>query len=987
MGMRTLFAVTVAVAGIQTVAAAEATSDQTAAAAPVASAPVGASADAAADAATVTPAAKGPASPAAAASEAQLDTIVVTGLRDSLQKSLALKKNADVVLDSINATELGRFPDDNVADSLSHINGISITRTTGGEGQHVSVRGLPSQYNIVTLNNRILATDDDGRDFAFDVLPADVISGADVLKSAQASAVEGSIGGTVNLRSARPFDDPGFHSALRAEKNYNDMSYFSGYKLSGVVSNTSEDGKFGVLVGAVLSDTKTRTDALNYNTYDPANPGVWPLGSNNAVVGECCISYGTVIDQKKRDALSGTVEWRPTGDIKIAADALFTRLNDPQVAYNHSFYPDFGYDQNGNSEWSNVVVKNGLVTSFTANTFTPEVVNNTIDRVVNTSLLGLNGSWQVNSRLSFAGDLYRSRAIRPEGGTDAFVTAGLVSPGPYNQSTITYTANQNAMPNISIRLPNGQDYATALATGQLTNQNLWSTHYVGLSGYTIHDAVTGATADGSYKVDQGIFERIDFGIGRTRREKSRWDVSNDWTNGSAQYGTLYNTVPGQPGPITFGTMGANVISMTNFPNFMQGAGGSFPTTMPVLNVPALLAGLQKLNGTTNYSGTGATYQFSNTLPQFNPTNSYAVSESTTSLYGEAFFAGDNWTGNLGLRIVRTNTQASTSVDNIQSVTVADTTNPTNPGIVAYSAPTPTTAYGSYTIPLPSINTSYWLNQKLQLRFGAAEVMSRPNLNQLAPTVTNNAGNQQYILYYAGNAALKPIKATQADLSAEWYYQPKAALTAAVFGKKLRDDITTQQINNVNIGAVGLFNGNPAVPLPFDVQQPVNGDRSLIYGIELGWQHILESGFGIRAQYAYTWSKTWIGGQYAGAESGISPSTASVGLLYEAGKISSSISWDYAGHFNLAGGDSTEVTGWPAISNSFTWVTASASYQLTKEIKLYVEGKNLTDSVAKTFLNGNPYAIWANGSSSTSSGVGAGYSDYGRSYTAGIGIRF
>jgi len=118
-----------------------------------------------------------------------VETIVVTGLRESLARSLDIKKQADVVLDSINATELGRFPDDDVADSLRHITGVTITRTTGGEGQYVDVRGLGSAYNIVTLNNRIIATDDDGRDLAFDILPADLISGADVLKSPQASAV------------------------------------------------------------------------------------------------------------------------------------------------------------------------------------------------------------------------------------------------------------------------------------------------------------------------------------------------------------------------------------------------------------------------------------------------------------------------------------------------------------------------------------------------------------------------------------------------------------------------------------------------------------------------------------------------------------------------------------------------------------------------------------------------------------------------------
>src|SRR5450631_3002237 len=233
-----------------------------------------------------------------ASEQTQLQEIVVTGIVESLAKSLDIKKNASVVLDSINATELGRFPDDDVADSLSHITGISITRTTGGEGMHIGIRGLGAQYNIVTLNNRILATDDDGRDLAFDILPADVISGADVLKSSQASALEGSIGGTVNLRSARPFDNPGFHGAARIERSYDAMSHDGGTKGSLFISDTMAEGQFGFLIGAVLSKTKTRTDSLNYNTYDANNPGVWPLTGPDSqpVVAPCCISFGSIVD-------------------------------------------------------------------------------------------------------------------------------------------------------------------------------------------------------------------------------------------------------------------------------------------------------------------------------------------------------------------------------------------------------------------------------------------------------------------------------------------------------------------------------------------------------------------------------------------------------------------------------------------------------------------------------------------------------------------
>ena len=167
-------------------------------------------------------------------------------MRASLEKSLSVKRDATVVLDSINAEELGRFPDADVADSLEHLPGITIDRTTGGEGIHVNVRGLGPQYNITTLNNRILATDDDSRDLAFDVLPSEIISGADVLKSTQAAALEGSIGGTVNLRTASPFENPGFHGGVHAEGNDNTMSDLRGSKFSAFIEDTNDGGTSGI---------------------------------------------------------------------------------------------------------------------------------------------------------------------------------------------------------------------------------------------------------------------------------------------------------------------------------------------------------------------------------------------------------------------------------------------------------------------------------------------------------------------------------------------------------------------------------------------------------------------------------------------------------------------------------------------------------------------------------------------------------------------
>ena len=929
--------------------------------------------------------------------EPELQAVVVSGLRESLNKSLNEKRNAEIVQDSIDAIELGRFPDADVADSLRHITGVNITRTTGGEGQYIGIRGLGSQYNIVTLNNRIVATDDDGRALAFDVLPADVISGADVYKSSQASALEGSIGGTVNLRSARPFDNPGLHSSVRVEGDYNDMSEYWGKKGSAFISDTSSDGRWGLLLGTVFSSQKTRTDSLNYNTFDANSPSVWPLsGPTSApVVAECCISFGSVVDQKRRTAFSGTLEWRPTDTLHVTVDGLYSRLIDPQVAYNQAYYPDFNYDANGNPEWSNVVVKNGFITSFTGNTFTPEIVNQTVDRRVTTSLIGANVSWQPLSNFSLVGDVYQSKANRPEGGNDAFVTSGLESTTSSNQDVINWRNNPGGgLPYISVTLPGGQDYAAALASGALNN-NFWTAHYTGLNGNTVHDKVTGGTLDGTLKFDDlGPLSQLRFGVADTSRHKTRDDFDNDWTGGSSQYD--FYTTPDGATPITYGILGANVISTMTLPHYMQGAGGSFPTTVAVFNIPALLNALKKLNGQPNTYVDGApNYNFAASLPQFNAVNSYNVLENTISGYFEAAFSGYNWAGNVGVRVVHTKTTASTAVNEIESVTIANTSNATDPAFVDYSTPRPTTATGSYTIPLPSLNFLYRVRPDLQLRFGASETMTRPALDQLAPTRTDNSLNRVYEIDYAGNANLKPIKAWSADISAEWYYQPKSALTLAIFGKDIKDFITTGTQNDVNLGVQGFFNGaTTPVPVLYTVFQPINGDKGYVEGIEFGFQHLLANGFGVHGQYTHTWSKEFIGGQYAGPLEGVAPNTASLGVLYEAGPISANVSWDYDGP--KVEQTSTEIEGLSAYQNSFSWVTAQVSYEFFKGLKLYFEGENLANAIPRTYLANRKDEVWASGatttnlssdSAGTSSAVGQGYSAFGRTFTLGISYRF
>ncbi len=935
-----------------------------------------------------------------------------------MEKSLDIKKDAPVVLDSINATELGRFPDADVADSLEHLPGITITRTTGGEGQKVTVRGFGPQYNIVTLNNRILATDDDARDLAFDVLPSEVISGADVLKSPQASALEGSIGGTVNLRTASAFDTPGLHVGAHAEGNWNDMSHLFGQKYSAFASDTVAGDTLGFLVGLVHSDNKQRTDSLNDNNQYIYGPCAYPFnaacgapGTTPIIAAPYSTAFGSIYDEKKRDAISASVDWRPTSDIKLVADGLYTRLRDPQNGYNQSYYFPYTTDAAGNPLWSNPTIANGLITGVTSSSFQPEAVNSSLNRNVDTQMFGLNGSWNVNSRLNLGFDAYHSLANRPEGGTDTFVTAGLVSPTSAAIDTLIYNDVPHSLPNINVVVPPSQlglsacpgntasssiagscSYTALMNGGYLNNNKYWSTHYISLNGFSVRDQIDSGQINGTLKMDMGPLKQIEFGLVDSNRSKRRVDRDNDWSNGSGQYGSLYNTAgcPIQCSPYSFGSQGFNVLSFLTPSNFMQGAGGSYPLTLPAINVPQLLAFLRSLNGKENPYAPGTLFDFANSLPQANPFNSYKVTEKTYSGYLQTDWSGDRWAGNLGVRVVHTTTSAQYAQAVPTSLWTPDANASTVTYNVNYALGNQVRSDASYTLALPSLNFSFWaVPKEFQVRIGLAETMSRPNLNQLAPNSTNGALGGRPEIYYSGTVGLKPIKVWQGDLSAEWYYHPRAALTLAYFEKHVRDDIFSGVTSNVNLGTklyVGGPPGSPAVTsvrdFPWTVFAPANGLKETYRGIEATWQHLLENGLGAHVQVTHTQSS-------ADAVNTTPPTTASVGVIYEKGPISADVNWDYTSHYKSACAQCTEVSGWPVYTDSFQWITASLHYKFFENLDVYVEGRNLTNAIVRSYLNNNPYLVWANGMATgqSSSGVGAGYTAYGRTYVLGVAYRF
>lgn len=226
-------------------------------------------------AATGTPQADTPAEPQGPSETAAGDDIVVTGIRASLRSSVAIKRNADNIVDSIAAEDVGKFPDNNVAESLQRITGVAIDRS-GGEGQFITVRGLGPEFNTVLVNGRIMATDNDGREFSFDVLSSNMIQRTDVYKTSLPQLQEGGIGATVNVVTARPLDGrSGFHLSAAAGGIYDTLAKKLSPDLSAVGSWTTQDKTFGVVLSGSYTNRRSQNDNVNI--------GGWILGPQGTI--------------------------------------------------------------------------------------------------------------------------------------------------------------------------------------------------------------------------------------------------------------------------------------------------------------------------------------------------------------------------------------------------------------------------------------------------------------------------------------------------------------------------------------------------------------------------------------------------------------------------------------------------------------------------------------------------------------------------------
>ena len=861
-----------------------------------------------------------------------LQEVVVTGLRHSIQQSLDIKRESINVVDSIATEDLGKLPDQNVAESLQRITGVTIDRNRG-DGQFVSVRGLGPQFNIVTLNGRTLATENIGREFSFDVLPAELIAGADVFKSPTAKLNGASIGATIDVRTLRPLDLAPFVIAGTADAKREELDASWGPSLSGVTSWHNIDDTLGVSFVGSYEHRKVRTDEFdigagwvkhsNTDSYyaGRVGPDVAPF-TNTSMPSNMSPSF--IFADKKRYGGDITVQFKPRDNLVMTVDGFYTKLNELDTQ------ADIAYDFSGGTLVDQVVENNTAVYQKFEGGTVDEIIGRN-PRRSQTYLIGYNVDWKPGN-FDLAADASYSQATR-KGAEDSYF-----STVRRTDSTLQWDSRTGAhIFDMAFSNPNYPNAPTDLAHE--------GGHYEADGGSDYKDQTLELRLDGAW--DPGTGVKAYMGVGREIRKKTIDSISMSPDSQCAFCGGM-----------VYAPLPSSIFSVTPG-NWFSSYGGNTLRQWVTYDPRQLVAALQAY--TAAHPGFVG-YQ----PPTFNPAQSSEVEERVNIAYIMFDFKAQlgemPLTINTGVRLEDTHFGSDGAAQTILSAAP----NGGGQNIITLSPVVPVGFVGHYTDILPTMNVRLDLTDTLLARFAASRVMTRPTLEDLSPaqTILTNPGNEQIT---HGNPDLKPFRASQAEFGLEWYVDRLTLLSAAVFYKSIdsfvAETTTPQLVDQVT----------------FQVTEPTNGKGATVKGAEIGYRQVFSGlpspfdGLGVQGSYTYVESDA----NYANAVSGtnyglegLSKSSYSAVGFYEKYGLQARLAWTWRDKFlKLANGRN----GLPLYFASYGQLDASLSYDVTKNFSVTANALNLTN--AKEFT----YSVAPNQVFS--------YGTTGRRYALGVRARF
>ena len=882
----------------------------------------------------------------AAVSDADnLSEIVVTGVRQAMKDSIGVKKNSDLIGDNISTAEIGQLPDVTIAEELNRLPGVNTTRDRGNASQ-ASVRGLGPRLVLGLVNGREVASSEPSQDLRWEIYPSEVLSGATVYKTQDASLVPGGIAATVDIRTISPLDYKGPAFSFRAGPTYNDegkdLPGYSpvGYRGSGgYIGHINDD--FAVSIAASVQREKNGfPDFRTFGWNTPINSG----GNTGDLNGDgkpdnTTWGLNTEIKEVTQDryALAGGMGWRVNDELTIKGDALWSQYqikeNQFQTWYGNNITGNWAngnaaaYNAPGNSY--NIV--NGSVVSATLNGAYPNYESEIARyREKHTlAVAGLNAEWKTGEWDSTA-DLSFSEAWRR------------------NQWQAIYLGDLFP-PNLAFNVQDGQ-----VPSGSLSGFNPADPSLQYLGGRNGQSAGPEDTKDHlaafalnlSRTIDGSFLSAVKFGGRLSDREKTHH--INQWNlcpgTGSTIFGT-YGNQGSQSCPAgTAGTPG--------FPNISLANAGLGQFNAPSFTAPPLVSGNWDSLWSLAYPNSAAPAGSDEPLLRTDIVEkSY---EGYVKLDYKSSVGDMPVTGDLGVRVVHTKTTSS--------------------GYQTFNGSTfvPVSIDNDYTDVLPSLNATLHLTDDMLLRAGASIGISRPPLDALTTGFSLSSSGAR--TGGGGNPKLDPFKADQLDFSYEWYFHEESMFAVAPYYKYVKSYIGASQ-------STELFGG-----LPYTITSENNTKGGELAGVELTLQtrffflpgFLQDFGVYLNHSQVETNIHEAAPNPAQGGNSypmvGFARGTSEFDVFYNKAGFESRVAVKKHTPFTVA---PTWVGTTLKMLDEETTVDASVSYTFPKMWIVRLQGRNLSNERARFTTDNNPQNLANDG----------GYQVYGRSYLFDVGITF
>jgi len=767
----------------------------------------------------------------------EVETVIVTGVREALAKGLENKKEATQVLESIVAEDIGKLPDNNVIEALQRVTGVQVTNRGGGEADGIAIRGLPD--STTTWNGRNVFTGV-SRSLALQDVPANIISRIDVYKTRSSDQIETGLAGQIDVRTRRPFDLPGMEVSLNARATMQDQRDDSfDPNVSFLASNQWEggDGRFGALINLSYGRTRWRDQSVTAGALVPfvlpsgaippgftplqrvfnGTPPIWEAGTDRGLPtapgstldfdtgpGTAAFPYLLARDalfasdfegDRERPAANVALQWAPNDTSEYTLEFFYQGYREKMFNNLHFTFADW---------WGALGPDPGstITTYPDTNLIKTRVVGfpfgfnsgDSTEQSTNTLVYALAGKWEVGERLTLNADL----SIQ----TSEFDTQFLAVRTERVPEGITLDFNHNdGIPSWHFTSATGADQDSLMLAPGVWNMGQIFENV----GRDLGDAQT-ITLDGDYKLggDESIFRTLSFGV--------RFD-----NRGTTHRQPVTTPAPFLPAPRTLADMPEGMRWAND--GFFDG-NADMPTSWLVVNGYYLMDHADEVRSMYGVQAGGPTL-----------VRSYEVEERTESAYAQIDMQfGDKLQAQLGVRYSKLNTPmeftdlvSPTLEENSTSSEVDDL--------------------------MPSATLRYNITDDFRLRLNYGETLRRPAFADLNPnfTLVQDLTNVGYGSGTGGNPDLEATKGKNVDFTAEWYFSRDSAIYGTYFKRDI-EGLVVPYVQTLNIPGTGL---NVDV---FKVTRPVNASDGKIDGFELGILYFPESlpgilnGLGVQASY-------------------------------------------------------------------------------------------------------------------------------------------